>query len=198
MLTPRIIAALAFSIAQTTPAISGEWFKHEFGELRAYHGDWLNVCADNGKGACRAVQVQKKKNGDRFFGQARLSIHVSVGGSYIIDVYKQGMPALPRIVPITTSIDSAPGGKKTLSGIEFRSRSWRPGEATAENVAESFTLTDTKLNTLLVQQMLPGRSLRFKYALDTNGNLDTVTFSLRGVTAALNAIDKHYKNREIQ
>ena len=54
----RLAASLAALLALTpVPLFAQEWFTHRFGELRAYHGDWLAVCSENGAGACRIVAI---------------------------------------------------------------------------------------------------------------------------------------------
>ena len=54
----RLVRSILLSAGlglMAVPAAADPWFLHEFGELRAYFKDWLVVCEDEGRGACRAV-----------------------------------------------------------------------------------------------------------------------------------------------
>ena len=63
------LATLLFgSIAVMPTAHAGAWFLHKFGELRAYHQHFLNVCTDAGNGLCRTVQYRLPPGIDPFFG----------------------------------------------------------------------------------------------------------------------------------
>lgn len=45
------------AVCFATGAYADPWIMHPFGELRSYHGDWLAVCDDLGKGPCRLVHL---------------------------------------------------------------------------------------------------------------------------------------------
>ena len=87
------IAALIISFACASHA--GPWFQHEFGELRAYHKDWLNVCDDNGAGSCRAVHYKLRGDGDTFFGESRLALMHRGGSDFAVEIYDKGLDPLP-------------------------------------------------------------------------------------------------------
>jgi hypothetical protein len=60
-ITSKIIllsaAIFGFGVANASALkLEGKWFLHEFGELRAYHGDFLNVCSGEDFRQCRTVQ----------------------------------------------------------------------------------------------------------------------------------------------
>ena len=100
----KTTACLLVVMCASSTAIAGPWFMHKFGELRSYHGAWLNVCQDRGKGSCRATQSYLPKGTDKFFGQSKLTVHIEVDGKHSIEVYDANMPAL-KDVTITFQFD---------------------------------------------------------------------------------------------
>ncbi|MEO0496766.1 MAG: hypothetical protein AAF141_05270 [Pseudomonadota bacterium] len=158
---------------------------HEFGELRSYHGDWLNVCRDNGKGDCRSVQVALKPGDDPFFGESQLTVHASPKGDFQIEVFQRNM-STPVEGNISLCFDEICSG---IGGPE----GWRSGSKDATNVAETFVITDKDVAALTVQRMIANNTLEVVHG--PYGSEMRARFSLRGVTAALNAIKQHYKDR---
>ena len=180
------IHSLAAAIAVTftllfspTPASAEPWFLHHFGELRAYHGDWLAVCRDWGRGDCRTVQLVLEP-GQTFFGQSRLSLKRRADGGYAIDVFDRGMPSEGH-GPIVFTFDGV--------ALELKPDQWRKGDSDSVNVSENIAITDPELSADLVRRMKAGRELVVSYK---GGD---ATFSLRGVTASLGAIEKHLADR---
>ncbi|WP_162651162.1 hypothetical protein [Lentilitoribacter sp. Alg239-R112] len=169
--------------------IDGKWFLHEFGELRAYHGDFLNVCSGTGFRSCRTVQYGfKAGDNDRFFGSSRLSIARTLGGGssgvsgppqYTIEFFVRNLPDDLK-GPITLSID----GKI----FQLEDKDWQMGSPEGYNVSETISLINpTQIDELIVA-MRKGNSIRFLY----EGWKET-RFQLRGISNALDAIEKQIK-----
>lgn len=157
-----ILTTLA--VLSATPAMAESWFLHPFGELRAYHKDWLAVCRERGAGTCRAVQFQRLTD-DGFFGGSRLTLTLLDTG-WALGIYDDRM---------------ADGTNLSLriDGAETLDLEGRPGEPDLANVVQSLwaPIADD-----LVQALR--RSNRVE-VIFPNGS---ETFSLRGITAATNAI----------
>ena len=188
MPAPRSFLAIAFSVLLITPAAAVDWVQHKFGELRAYHGDWLNVCTKDGKGDCRTVQIPLKAGDDPFFGESQLTLHVAPEGSYQIEFFQRNLIA-DRDMYIGFCFDDF------CSGTDGPT-TWRPGSKGAENVAETIIFTDAELSKLMVERMIKNNRLEIVYG--PNDASKRAKFSLRGVTAALKAIEKHYQMRNTQ
>ena len=175
---------LVFAL-MTSPAVAEPWFLHRFGELRSYHGDWLAVCAENGQGACRAVQLPVDPAGDRFFVNRRLALHVGKDGNHVVEVFAR---------------DLAPRGD---SPILFRTEDeviavdfgdWHAGAPNLPNLAETISVTNPMVARDLVS--LFRRDWRLKVGFKRNDlGSGRAVFSLRGVTAALDAIATHMASR---
>ncbi|MEO0637081.1 MAG: hypothetical protein AAFY73_10575 [Pseudomonadota bacterium] len=187
MKLPPLKAALlaALLAACSTSVQAGDWFLHEFGELRSYHGDWLNVCRDKGEGDCRAVQIALKPGDDTFFGESQVTVHVSPDGEFQIEVFQRNM-STPVEGIISFCFDEVCSG---IGGPE----GWRFGSKDATNVAETFVITDKDVAALTVERMIANNKLEVVHG--PYGSEMRARFSLRGVTAALNAIEQHYKDR---
>lgn len=163
--------------AQT--ALADPWFLHKFGELRAYHGDWLNVCDDAGRGQCRAVQSYIPKGASTFFGESRLALYAEAGGEYSIEVYDAGLPS-----DLSGTLEFDFG----TESITLTDQDWRMGARDVTNVAETFVVPRGELATRLVTLIRAKNTLVVRYTIgDDEG---TAPFSLRGSTAALAAIAK--------
>ena len=98
---------MAFSAG---PALAQDWFLHPYGELRAYHGDWLAVCDEGGAGACRAVQIMLEP-GETRVGPARLALERKDAGHFDVVFHHQALIAGVR-APLLLDID---GDVLTLS-----------------------------------------------------------------------------------
>ncbi|MEO1732875.1 MAG: hypothetical protein AAFR45_04490 [Pseudomonadota bacterium] len=173
-----LIFVLAAACAQM--AAAQNWFHHPFGELRAYHKDWLVVCQNDGAGDCRAVQIVLDA-GDTRVGPSRLALERDGDGTYRVVVYDKGMPS-SGIDPVRFEFDGA------ITVLD--SGDWIYGEPSIPNVQETFSIPDREVAHGLIEDMKAGRFLTVRY---TDGN---ATFSLRGVTAALTAIEQHIKERD--
>ncbi len=177
-------AALAITLSFFCSAGSQAepWFLHHFGELRAYHGDWLAVCEDSGRGNYRTVQIVLRPGATgTFFSQSHLVLKRLSNGDYSIDVYDEGMPS-QEIGPIVFTFDR--------TKIELKPTQWRSGTATSKNHAETLTITDPVLSRDFFSRIKAGRWLTVSYK---GGD---ATFSLRGATGSLSAIETHRRNRK--
>ncbi len=183
MMRPAMTLALALA---ATPLFAQEWFQHRFGELRAYHGDWLVVCAEDGAGPCRAVQSAPDPGSDAIF-DTRAALHRIDGTpDWVLEIMDRGMDSAAltavRIVIDGERIDIPPGG-------------WRIGELTVENVAETIVISDAAINADLVARMRAGNRMQVQY--DPPGTGDGLAaYSLRGITAATNAINARVLARQ--
>lgn len=167
------------------PAVAQQWFQHQFGELRAYHKDWLAVCADNGAGACRIVQAAPDPGSDSVFDQ-RLSVRLVNGGQdWAVQVMDRGM-----------NEQSLRSMWFIFDGEEIRIpfNSYIPGEIEYSNVAETITVTNAKVALDLVARMKAGNQLVIRYEPVGNGNGEA-QFSLRGFTSGSNAISARVNAR---
>ncbi|MEN0039800.1 MAG: invasion associated locus B family protein [Pseudomonadota bacterium] len=170
----RLTLALTLSLL-ATPAMAGEWFQHKFGEARGYHGSWLAVCANKGKGDCRAVQLAGTDGVD---GQRRMAINVIRRGRYVITVFQRGWKLGENDV-VTFDIDGDVMGLKD--------KDWARGEMDISNVAETFTIVDGTMNTRLVADLKAGNQATV--SMGTEYDRKDARFDLSGITAALNAIE---------
>jgi len=165
--------AAGFAVAlSAAPALAQDWFLHPFGELRAYHGDWLAVCNDAGEGPCRAVQIMLEP-GETRVGPARLSLEQAETGRFDVVFHHEALMGGVRD-PLVLDID---GDLLTLS-----SGQWAPGEPGRPNVIAAFHIADPALAETLLARMKAGRRLTLRH------DAGEARFSLRGVTAALAAI----------
>lgn len=161
------------------PAGASQWFLHKFGELRSYHGHFLNVCRNGGLGPCRTVQYNIPPGGDPFFGDAALKVHVQESEArHVIEIYANALPPTPA-GPIVFDID---GEVVVLSDDQ-----WRPGTGDGFNVTQTLHVTDEGLNARLVGLMMKGNRLRVVHG----SGAGELRFSLHGLTAALDAIETH-------
>lgn len=170
---------LAFSTPANASSIDGKWFLHPFGEMRAYFGDFLNVCGGEEFKTCRTVQFGfSPKDTDLFFGDTRLSVARVPNNdqaTYTLEIFIGDLPDQPQ-GPFTLSID----GKTFPLG----SGDWQPGSPEGYNVAETISIIAPKLTQNLVEEMKGGNRLHVLY----DGGKET-PFQLRGFTAALAAIE---------
>tara|TARA_R110002126_G_scaffold126726_1_gene268916 strand:+ start:752 stop:1381 length:630 start_codon:yes stop_codon:yes gene_type:complete len=191
------VALFGFTVANASALkLEGRWFLHQFGELRTYHGDFLNVCSGENFRQCRTVQYGfNGEETDAFFGNTRLSIArvmVPRNGtdstkpfgeadnqkpSYTIEIFVRGMTD-QHPSPIVLSIDG--------EVFQLGAQDWNLGSPEGYNVSETFSITDPKLNQQLIDAMKAGDRLRIIY----NG-WKLTQFQLRGITNALNALDTH-------
>jgi len=167
------------------PAIAGDWFQHKFGELRSYHDDWLAVCNDSGAGPCRAVQTAADPGSAAYFDQ-RLALHRIDGTpDWAVEIMDRGMP---------DTIDSL---RLTFDGVatDVPAGAWKKGELVFANVAETVTITDPAVADDIMAQMKAGNRLTIAYTPQGSGD-GSAEFSLRGITAAANAIEARVLARQ--
>jgi invasion protein IalB len=181
----RISTMTAFMMLATSPAVlAQEWFLHSFGELRAYHGDWLAVCEDEGAGACRMVQTGKDTGSDAYFDN-RIALHRIDGTpDWAVVLMDRGMPA-----------ESLSSVWVVIDGVRVDIPLWTVGELDQANVAETITLTDATLTARIVEAMKAGNRMVFHYAPVGTGD-GMSRYSLRGVTAAAQSIEARVLARQ--
>lgn len=167
----------------------GGWFLHPFGELRAYHRDWLAVCDDAGAGPCRAVQI-RLEGAETRVGPARIAVlRRDDGGGHAIELFMRGMAGPHDREPVVLVVDDRV--------FPLPSEGWMPGEFGVPNVLESITLENQRIVAPVLAAMKAGRRLTVSWGggglWDGDGMLqgDQTTFSLNGLTAALEAIERH-------
>jgi hypothetical protein len=175
-----LAVALLTTLSGPATAADGVWFLHRFGEMRAYFGDWLVVCADQGRGPCRAVQIALEGDETRV-GPARLAIHPEAAGGPALTLFMRGMPETGRD-PVVFVIDG--------HVLPLRQGEWIAGEPGLPNVLETVTVADPAVTEELLRRMRAGLRLTVSYGGGggPRGG-DQKGFSLRGLTAALDAIE---------
>lgn len=179
------LVSILVSAAFAMPAGAGDWFLHEYEELRSYHKDWLDVCDDNGKGQCRAVQYEPTPEGSPFFGDARLGLYSETGGRYVAEIYDSQLQA-DAVDQIVFVFDDNPTVVKLGA--------WELGGIGSPNLAETVAFTDQAFTTEFVQNIRDKNHLRVLF--ENEGQLIGVSeFSLRGSAAALLAIEAHEASR---
>ena len=183
----KISLALAIALSSATAlpslatSIEGQWFLHKFGELRSYHGDFLNVCSGAEFRFCRTVQYGfDQRPEERFFGDTRLSIadRRSADGaskSYTIEIYINSLPDKPT-GPFIFSVDGEIFNPKAGQVVS--------GSPEGYNVSQTFSITDPELTAKMIDAMRKGNSLRVLH----DGYRET-RFQLRGLSRALDAND---------
>lgn len=169
----------ALLMACATPLAAGPWFHHEFGELRSYHKDWLNVCDSSGTGPCRAVQYKLRGDGDTFFGESRLALMHLGGTDFVIEVYDRGLNPLPEGDLVFDF-----GSEKVV----LAPTKWHAGGADLVNVAETVAVTDTVEAAKLVELIRKKSRLTVTFVVE-DAPIAQADFSLRGSAAALAAIE---------
>lgn len=169
------LAALALLVAAPMGAQADTgWFMHPFGELRAYHGDFLNVCSEDGNGACRTVN-HVLVPGDTFFGKSRLALH-RLNDGWGVEIWDQDLP-FNVFEPFALSVD----GK----AIHLAPEAWSEVSPDGIRVAQTLSITDPLVAAPLVD------ALRRGFFLTVDHESGRSVFSLRGLIAAQNAIDSH-------
>lgn len=163
---------------------AGEWFLYRaFDEMRAYHGDYLSVCTDAGRGACRTVQAGLSAR-DFLFDQRLLLHKAGAGPDWVIEVMVRDMPGALRALSV--DIDG--------TTVVIPPAAILPGAFDAANVAETVHIGDAALSADLLARMRAGNGMRIAWQ-GADGRAGSAAFSLRGVTAATDAIDAHVAQR---
>ena len=168
------------------PAMGGYWFTHKYGELRAFDGDWLAACTDNGAGACRTVQTGLVAKKGEFF-DVRLSVHrIDNSPNWAVDVMDRGLPG-SGLDSLTFIFD----GK----AVEIPAGKWKQGTVEDYNAVDTVAISDPELAQDLVNRMKKGSRLVIRYTPVGEGDGEAA-FSLRGATASMNAIDARVLARQ--
>jgi len=171
--------AIALVVLVSEVSAAGDWFEHEFGELRSYHKNWLAICTDKGKGICRTVQAVRSHplvKSQTFFSSERLAVIVVPDVGYLIEI----STATSR-GPYVLEVDGTP--------VQLLENQWLSGDYYG---GQGFIyLCDTSLNAKLVELFRKGNRVR---VYRTDGYHLLGEFSLIGVTASLNAISDLYES----
>ena len=185
---PRAALPLAVLAAASAapPAGAQDWFRHPFGELRAYHLDWLAACAEDGDGACRVVYSAADIGSGAAFDRRLTLRYDEASGTWTPEVMDRGMPER-ELSRITFAFGEG-------EPIEVPPEAVLPGEATTSDVAETFMLSDPALADILVAEMRAGRRLLVTYEPTGTGDAEA-DFSLIGVVAAMDAVEAHVAGR---
>lgn len=155
------------------------WFQHEFGELRAYHKDWLAVCAERGDGPCRVVQTAKDPGSAAYF-DLRLAVHrIDDRPDWVVEVMDRGLPG-DALAALSFEFDG--------EVFDLPAGAWQPGDFDHGSAVDSVTIRDPDLALALVERMKAGNRVIVRYAPDGGGD-GQAAFSLRGATSAMNAIE---------
>ncbi|MDX2484160.1 MAG: hypothetical protein QNK42_10940 [Pseudodonghicola sp.] len=177
--------ALAFGLL-AAPASAQDWFLHDYGELRAYHGDWLAVCDDGGDGPCRVVQTGVDPGSNAYFDQRLAAHRIDNSPDWAIEVMDRGMPAA-ALTELRFRFD---GQQVTVPPA-----SWTLGDMLSPNASDMVTIRDPDLAYALVARMKAGNRVTVTYAPKGEGD-GSASFHLRGVTAAMNAAETRVLARQ--
>ena len=181
-----VFAALLVWLAAPTPVLAADWFLHEFGELRAYHGDWLAVCEDAGAGPCRAVFSAVDPGSAAYF-DTRIALHrIDDSPDWAIEIMDRGVPAR-ALTRLQLKIDG------TI--FDLPPAALRPGDIAGHAASDTVVLRDAELAARLVAAMRAGNRAELRYAPQGDGD-GMARVSLRGVTAATRAIEARVLARQ--
>lgn len=181
------LSALALTgAALALPAGAQDWFQHPSGDLRAYHLDWLAVCAEDGDGPCRVVYSAADIGSGAAFDRRLTVRYDGAAGTWTPEVMDRGMPE-SELSRITFAFGEG-------EPVDVPPLAVAPGEAETENVAETFTVSDPALADILVAEMRAGRRLLVTYEPGGTGDAEA-DFSLMGVTDAMDAVEAHVAAR---
>ncbi|TDK48024.1 hypothetical protein [Antarcticimicrobium luteum] len=168
------------------PAGAQDWFLHEYGELRAYHGDWLAVCDEAGAGPCRVVQTGTDPGSDAYFDLRLAAQRIDNSPDWAIEVMDRNMPA-QGLTELTLSFDGV--------AVAVPQGAWTAGDMLSPNASDTVTIRDPDLALDLVARMKAGNRVTVTYAPLGEGD-GRASFPLRGVTAAMNAIEARVLARQ--
>ncbi len=169
----QFVLALLLVLPGASQADTG-WFMHPFGELRSYHGDFLNVCADEGQGACRTVN-HVLVAGDSFYGKQRMALH-RLGDGWGIELWDIDLP-MDVEPPFGLSVDG-----RTL---DIDPAVWSDTTPDGIRVAQTLSIVDPAAAAPVIDAMRRG------FFLTVSHEAGQAVFSLRGLIAAQTAIDRH-------
>ena len=169
----QIVLAMLVAFPIGAQADTG-WFMHPFGEMRSYHGDFLNVCSDEGRGDCRTVN-HLLVSGDTFYGEARLALH-AVDDGWALEIWDQDLP-FDISVPFTLSVDG--------HRLEIDLNAWSNLAPDGVRIAQTLSILDPVAVAPIVEAMRRG------FFLTVAHEAGEAVFSLRGLIKAQNAIESH-------
>lgn len=154
------------------------WIKHPFGEERRYLKDWLAVCDNDGAGPCRVVQIPPADEDLR--NDQRLALN-AIGGGWEVSVFDRDMPE-DRLHSLVFTVDD-------LFGVQLYPRAWRQGEGDVSNISDTVTVEPGSVTLALIASLRAGDRVVVTYGPKGFGD-GIATFSLRGLTAAMLAVDE--------
>ncbi|MEM7439612.1 MAG: hypothetical protein AAF393_08435 [Pseudomonadota bacterium] len=179
----RLLALLVFA---ATPVAAEEWFQHSSGELRAFHGDWTAVCEDQGEGPCRVVGVAKDEGSSAFFDM-RIAVHrIDNSPNWAVEVMDRNMPAA-ELTELTLDVDG--------DAVVFAPSDLNQGDFEGYNAVDSTVIRSPEQAADLVERMKAGNRVTMRYAPQGGGD-GIASLSLRGITAALNAVEARVLARQ--
>ncbi|GAA6199988.1 hypothetical protein [Aquicoccus sp. SU-CL01552] len=174
------------SLLLAMPASAQEWFLHDYGELRAYHGDWLAVCDDGGNGPCRVVQTGVDPGSNAYFDQRLAAHRIDASPDWVIEVMDRDMPAA-ALTELRFRFDG--------QEVAVQPPAWTVGDMRSSNAVDTVTIRDPDLAHELVARMKAGNRVSVTYA-PTGAGDGSASFPLRGVTAAMNAAEARVLARQ--
>jgi hypothetical protein len=179
-------ALLVAGCLWTAPAAAGDWFLHEFGELRARFGDWLAVCEDSGDGSCRAVQTFRDPGSAAFFDGRPAVIRNDGAPGWVFEAMDRGLDNT-AVSEVGLSVDG--------HAMPLPTEGWSRSRDPSAPPRDSVVIADPTATDAAIALIQPGSRLTFTYAPAGSGD-GVAVFSLRGVTAALNAVDARVRVRQ--
>ena len=179
--------AVALALWSTAALAQGAWFQHEeSGERRAFHRDWMAVCADGGEGQCRILRASADPGSNAFFDQRLTLFRIDNSPDWVLEFMDRDLPAadLPEL---TFDFGS--------TAIVVPGSALKAGDYAYGGAADSVTLTDPVQVQSILEAMRAGRALEVRYSPTGQGD-GRATFGLRGVTAASNAVNAEVLTRQ--
>lgn len=148
-----------------------------FGETRDYFRDWLAACRNDGSGYCSVLAYVRDPKGP---GGIAAQLRVA-----------RPRPGADLEIVVTPVIRFADVGQPMTVRVDDNAEITLPpqsGFARAGGLND-YRIVDKTAKTALLPQMKNGRSFSVKY-MDDAGERARLTFSLMGLTAALDFIDR--------
>ncbi|WP_308917892.1 hypothetical protein [Jannaschia sp. LMIT008] len=159
----RLVLTVLLTLTLAAPVAARDWFQHPHGGARAYFGPWLAICEGGGSRGCRLVQDAGPRAQGRI-GAGRMTLQ-RVPEGWLLTLYDEDM-TWPG--PLSLTVDGVPLGVPTRPGA--------PGVPGAPRTVNG-TLSPAVASALI----RGGRAV----ATFSGG---ARTYSLRGVTAAMEAV----------
>ena len=136
----------------------------------------ITILAD---GACRVVQTSKDPGSAAYF-DLRLAVH-RIDGSpdWVVEIMDRGLPG-DALTALSFEFDG--------EVFDLPAGAWSGGDFDYGSAVDTVTIRDPDLAFALVERMKAGNRVIVRYAPAGEGDGQAV-FSLRGATAAMNAIE---------